>query len=100
MQDSLKKRYLAKLSANLIGLPISIVTQAIIPRGLGPKACGDFHFLSNFLPRLPVFWTWVRPSDFIQSFPSDSRILGLFPSTFHLREIDQSDKINEVNTHR
>ena len=53
--DSLKKRYLAKLFANLVGLAIGVVTQAIIPRGLGPKAYGDFHFLSNFFTQIVSF---------------------------------------------
>ena len=53
--DSLKKRYLAKLFANLIGLAISLVTAGIIPRGLGPKAYGDFSFLSNFFGQVVSF---------------------------------------------
>ena len=53
--DSLKKRYLAKLFANIIGLAISLVTAAIIPRGLGPKAYGDFSFLSNFFTQIVGF---------------------------------------------
>lgn len=55
MQDSLKKRYLAKLFTNLIGLAISLVTAGIIPRGLGPKSYGDFHFLSNFFDQIVSF---------------------------------------------
>ena len=31
--DSLRKRYFYKLLTNLIGLPVYLVTQAIIPRG-------------------------------------------------------------------
>lgn len=54
---SLKKRYLAKLFANLIGLGISLVTQAIIPRGLGSRAYGDFSFLSNFFSKLMPFFS-------------------------------------------
>lgn len=53
--DSLKKRYLAKLFANLVGMGINLVTQAIIPRGLGPKAYGDFHFLTNFFNQIVGF---------------------------------------------
>jgi O-antigen/teichoic acid export membrane protein len=53
--DSLKKRYLAKLSANLVGMGINLVTQTIIPRGLGPKAYGDFNFLSNFFAQIIGF---------------------------------------------
>ena len=54
-EDSLKKRYFAKLFANLIGLAIGVVTQAIIPRGLGPTAYGNFSFLSNFFTQIVGF---------------------------------------------
>lgn len=54
-EDPLKKRYFYKLSTNLIGLIISMFTQAIIPRGLGPKAYGDFNFLSNFFNQIVSF---------------------------------------------
>lgn len=53
--DSLRKRYVYKLSTNLIGLVISLVTQAIIPRGLGPRAYGDFNFLTNFFNQIVGF---------------------------------------------
>jgi len=53
--DSLKKRYVAKLSGNLTGLAISPVTQAVIIRGLGPRGYGDFHFLSNFFTQVVGF---------------------------------------------
>ena len=55
-EDSLKKRYFYKLVANLIGLPISIVIQSIIPRGLGPSAYGDFTFLTNFFTKVTGFF--------------------------------------------
>lgn len=51
-QSSLKKRYLYKLSTNFVGLFINLFTQAIIPRGLGPKAYGDYSFLTNFFIQL------------------------------------------------
>lgn len=54
-QDSLKKRYFYKLSTSLVGLAISMVTQTIIPRGLGPKAYGDFNFLTNFFTQVVGF---------------------------------------------
>jgi len=47
-KDSLHKRYFFKLSSNLLGLVIALISQMIIPRGLGPKVYGDFNFLSNF----------------------------------------------------
>jgi O-antigen/teichoic acid export membrane protein len=53
--DSLRKRYFYKLFTNLIGLPVYLVTQAIIPRGLGPQAYGDFNFLTNFFSQVMGF---------------------------------------------
>lgn len=47
-EDSLKKRYLFKLLANFVGFVFNIIIQAIVPRALGPKAYGDFGFLSSF----------------------------------------------------
>jgi O-antigen/teichoic acid export membrane protein len=46
--DSLRLRYTYKLLSNLVGLPIGLVSQAIIPRLLGPSAYGNFGFLSSF----------------------------------------------------
>jgi O-antigen/teichoic acid export membrane protein len=54
---SLKKRYAAKLAANLVGFGINLIIYAIIPRGLGPKAYGDFSFLSNFFIQLMPFFS-------------------------------------------
>ena len=47
-EDSFRKRYFFKVLTNLVGLVIGVVTQSLIPRGLGPKAYGDFSFLSSF----------------------------------------------------
>ncbi len=54
-EDSLNKRYIFKLSANLISLGLNIIIQAIVPRGLGPKAYGNFNFLTNFFQQVIVF---------------------------------------------
>lgn len=51
-EDSLKKRYLFKLVTNLFGLVTGFATQAIIPRGLGPIAYGNFNFLTNFFQQI------------------------------------------------
>jgi len=54
--DSLSRRYSYKLLANLVGFAVNLCTQAIIPRGLGPKAYGDFSFLSNFFSQVVSFF--------------------------------------------
>lgn len=55
-EDSLKKRYLTKLAANLIGLFINVITNMIIPRGLGPKLYGDFGFITNIFNQIVCFF--------------------------------------------
>ena len=55
MVDSLKKRYIAKLIANILGLLIAVVISALVPRALGPKNYGDFEYLTNFFTQaLPL----------------------------------------------
>jgi O-antigen/teichoic acid export membrane protein len=53
--DSLKKRYLYKLVANIIGTLIAIITNAIVPRALGVKHFGDFNFVTTFFKQLIDF---------------------------------------------
>lgn len=54
-EDSLKKRYLYRLTTNIINIPIGIVSQSLIARGLGPAAYGDFSFLTNFFTKIISF---------------------------------------------
>jgi O-antigen/teichoic acid export membrane protein len=79
--DSLKKRYLYKLSTNLVGLGIALVTQALIPRGLGPKAYGDFHFLTGFFGSVQNFLDMGTSTCFFTKLsqrPDDSRLVSFY----------------------
>jgi O-antigen/teichoic acid export membrane protein len=76
-EDSLKKRYLFKLSTNLVGLVIGMVTQAIIPRGLGPKAYGDFHFLTDFFNQIVGFFDMGTSIGFYTKLSQRSKEFGL-----------------------
>jgi len=53
--DSLKKRYFFKLSANIVSFGIAIGTQAMIPRGLGPRLYGNFNFINSFFVQIMSF---------------------------------------------
>lgn len=81
-EDSLKKRYTYKLSANLFGLAISLVTQAIIPRGLGPKAYGNFSFLSNFFSQFVGFFDMGTSIGFFTKLSQRQRDIGII--TFYI----------------
>ena len=45
---SIKKKSFFKILTNIVTLLTGLVTQAIIPRTLGPAAYGNFSFLTNF----------------------------------------------------
>lgn len=55
-EHSLKKRYVFKLFGNLIGLPLNILVQMLVPRALGPKYYGDYNFLTSFFSQLTGFF--------------------------------------------
>jgi O-antigen/teichoic acid export membrane protein len=75
--DSLKKRYLAKLIANIFGLAIALVTEAIIPRGLGPRAYGNFSFLSDFFTRIVGFLDMGTSTGFYTKLSQRQQDFGL-----------------------
>jgi O-antigen/teichoic acid export membrane protein len=54
--DSFKKRYFYKLFSNFIGFILNLFSQAIIPRGLGPEAYGNYNFLTNFFTQVVGFF--------------------------------------------
>ena len=62
--DSLRKRYLFKLSSSMLGFAISIIIQAMVPRGLGPKAFGDYAFLTSILTQIVLFFDLGNSSAF------------------------------------
>lgn len=55
-EDSLRKRYFFKLATNLVGIPVTIAVQSIVPRALGPLDYGNFNFLTNFFSQLVAFF--------------------------------------------
>ena len=79
-EASLKKRYLYKLVANIIGLFFALLTQSIIPRGLGPKAYGDFSFLSNFFTQIVGFLDMGTSIGFYTKISQRQREFGLVSS--------------------
>ena len=51
-EDSLNKRYFAKITGSLIVIPIGFITSAIIPRSLGPTYYGQFTFLTGIFSKM------------------------------------------------
>ncbi len=55
-EESFKKRYAFKLLTQLVGFVIGLITQAVVPRALGPRAYGDFNFLTSFFSQFVGFF--------------------------------------------
>ena len=56
MQEStLKKRYVFKLFANIIGAIIGAIMIAMVPKALGSVAYGQFTYLQDFFTKVIGF---------------------------------------------
>jgi O-antigen/teichoic acid export membrane protein len=76
-EDSLRKRYAYKLGTNLAGLPITLVSQAIIPRMLGPADYGNFTFLTTFFTQVVAFFEGGTSSCFYSKLSHRTQDRGL-----------------------
>ena len=70
-KGSLRVRYLFKLFTNVIGIPISLITESLIPRGLGSKLYGDFSFISGFFKILHHLLILVHQMLFMTKYQRD-----------------------------
>jgi O-antigen/teichoic acid export membrane protein len=82
-EDSLGKRYMYKLCTNVLGIGFNLVTQAVIPRGLGPGAYGDFNFLTSFFNEVVNFFDMGTSTAFYTKLSRRPREAGLV--SFYLR---------------
>ena len=81
MSSSLPRRFFYKLTTNLVGLAIGLITQAIVPRALGPKLYGDFNFLTEFFNKGIGFLEMGTSSYFftkVSQRPDDTKLLGIY----------------------
>ncbi|MCM8805120.1 MAG: oligosaccharide flippase family protein [Candidatus Omnitrophica bacterium] len=77
-EDSLKKRYFYKLSVTLAGYAMGLITMGIIPRGLGPKAFGDFNFITNFFSQIVSFLDMGSSTAFLTKLSQRQEEKGIF----------------------
>lgn len=82
-KHSLKKRYFYKLFTNFVGLGISLVTQAIVPRSLGPKSYGDFSFLYDSFNQIVGFFDMGTSVGFYTKLSQRPKEFGLVVFYFY-----------------
>jgi O-antigen/teichoic acid export membrane protein len=80
--DSLKKRYFFKLFVNLIGFIISLITQSLIPRSLGPKSYGEFCYLTNISTQIVGFFDMGTSIGFYTKISQRQKEFGLISFYF------------------
>jgi len=81
LNDSLRKRYAFKVGTNGVGAAVSLLTQAIVPRGLGPAAFGDFNYLTSFFTQFIGFWDPGMSQAFLTKLaqrPQDAGMVAFF----------------------
>jgi O-antigen/teichoic acid export membrane protein len=62
IQDSLNKRFTAKLSNNLVKLALGFITIGLLPRVLGPETYGNYGYITNFYTRTIKFLSFGVPT--------------------------------------
>ena len=81
MTNSLKHRYTAKISSNIFGILFNIFAQAIIPRGLGPVAYGNFNFITGFFQQIIPILTFGSLTGFyvkLSQCPKNNSLIAFY----------------------
>ncbi|MFA5879517.1 MAG: oligosaccharide flippase family protein, partial [Candidatus Margulisiibacteriota bacterium] len=76
-EDSLRKRYVFKLGAQLIGLALSFITAGLVPRTLGPALYGVYNYLVDFFDNIVRFFTLGASEAFYNKFSHRQNDIGL-----------------------
>lgn len=83
-KPSLKKRYFFKLTTNFVGFAISLITQSIVPRALGPASYGNFSFLTSFFGQVIGFLNLNSSTAFYTKLSQRQQDKGLISFYFYL----------------
>lgn len=55
MPPTLARRYIVKLAANLVAVPVYLAMEAMLPRALGPAIYGNYSFATNLFQQFSGF---------------------------------------------
>lgn len=77
-EQSLKKRYIAKLLSNIISAFINMAIVVIVPKALGPMSYGLFMYLQNFFNQMMGFLDIGTSSAFFVKLSANNSRKSLF----------------------
>lgn len=83
MAPTLARRYIFKLVANLVSVPVYLIMEAILPRALGPQSYGNYNFATTLFQQFSGFLDMGTSTCFYNSLSRRQNETGLF--TFYLR---------------
>lgn len=83
MPPTLARRYLFKLLANLVSVPVYLVMEAILPRALGPQAYGNYNFATSIFQQFSGFLDMGTSTCFYNALSRRQNETALF--TFYMR---------------
>ncbi len=82
MAPTLARRYIFKLVANLVSVPVYLIMEAILPRALGPQTYGNYSFATSLFQQFSGFLDMGTSTCFYNSLSRRQGEAGLF--TFYL----------------
>lgn len=83
MPPTLARRYIFKLAANLVSVPIYLVMEAILPRALGPQTYGNYSFATSVFQQFSGFLDMGTSTCFYNALSRRQNESSLF--SFYLR---------------
>lgn len=83
MPQTLARRYIFKLAANLASVPVYLVMEAILPRALGPQTYGNYSYSTSIFQQLSGFLDMGTSTCFYNSLSRNQRATSLL--AFYLR---------------
>ncbi len=86
-EDSLKKRYIYRILSRFFGLLMGLITQGMIPRGLGPVGYGIFSYIENFFSQIMTFLDLGTSTAFYNKISRRPKEFGIISFYFRLLSI-------------
>lgn len=83
MPPTLARRYIFKLLANMVSVPVYLAMEAILPRALGPQTYGAYSFATNLFQQLSGFLDMGTSTCFYNALSRRQKETALF--AFYLR---------------